>query len=68
MIAETVSLGILSLPASMATLGFVPGTILIVVLGLAAWYTGHAVWQFKLKYPQIRSYPEVCRAISLPRL
>lgn len=40
MIAETIALGILSLPSALATLGMVPGVILIVGLGLIATYTG----------------------------
>lgn len=69
MIAETISLGILSLPHVMATLGLIPGSILIIVLGLAAWYTGYVVYQFKLRYPEIRSYPEVSSfsTIVVPR-
>lgn len=59
MIAETISLGILSLPHAMATLGLLPGSVLIIALGLMAWYTGSIVFQFKLRYPQVRSYPEV---------
>lgn len=51
MIAETVSLGILSLPSALATLGFVPGMILILGLGLLATYTGYMIGSFKLHYP-----------------
>lgn len=34
MIAETVSLGVLSLPSVLANIGLVPGIILIISLGL----------------------------------
>jgi amino acid permease len=40
MIAETISLGILSLPSVLARIGLVPGLILIVGLGIVATYTG----------------------------
>jgi amino acid permease len=40
MIAETISLGILSLPSVLARIGLVPGLILIVGLGIIATYTG----------------------------
>jgi amino acid permease len=43
MIAETISLGILSLPSVLARIGLVPGLILIVGLGIIATYTGW-VW------------------------
>jgi amino acid permease len=51
MIAETISLGILSLPSVLASIGLVPGIILIVTLGLIATYTGYTIYQFKLVYP-----------------
>ncbi|KAJ5521077.1 Major facilitator superfamily domain general substrate transporter [Penicillium fimorum] len=55
MIAETVSLGILSLPSAVAVLGLVPALILIVGLGIVATYTGYVIGQFKLRYPQVHS-------------
>ncbi|KAI9374872.1 transmembrane amino acid transporter protein-domain-containing protein [Aspergillus egyptiacus] len=55
MIAETISLGILSLPSAMATLGLVPGIILIITLGLIATYTGYVIGQFKLAHPHVHS-------------
>ncbi|OQE26523.1 hypothetical protein PENSTE_c005G05787 [Penicillium steckii] len=55
MIAETVSLGILSLPSAVATLGLAPAIILIVGLGLLATYTGYTLGQFKLRYPHVHS-------------
>ncbi|KAI9926225.1 hypothetical protein MW887_004688 [Aspergillus wentii] len=55
MVAETVSLGILSLPAVVAALGFVPGMIIIVGLGIIATYTGYSIGQFKWRYPQAHS-------------
>ncbi|KAJ5454010.1 uncharacterized protein N7458_004966 [Penicillium daleae] len=53
MVAQTISLGILSLPAAVATLGLVPSIILIIVLGLLATWTGYMIGQMKLKYPYI---------------
>ncbi|KAJ5819986.1 hypothetical protein N7474_005577 [Penicillium riverlandense] len=55
MIAETVSLGILSLPSAVATLGLVPAVIIIVGLGILATYTGYVIGQFKLRYPEVHS-------------
>jgi amino acid permease len=49
MIAETVSLGVLSLPSVLATLGLFPGVFLILLIGLLATYTGYAIYQFKLE-------------------
>ena len=47
MIAESVSLGVLSLPATLAAIGLVPAVILIVGLGLIALYTGYTIGQFR---------------------
>ena len=55
MIAETISLGILSLPSVLATVGFVPGMLLILGLGLLATYTGYTIGQFKMRYPHIHN-------------
>ncbi|KAF2399961.1 hypothetical protein EJ06DRAFT_477557 [Trichodelitschia bisporula] len=59
MIAETVSLGILSLPSVLATVGFVPGIILIVGLGALATYTGYVIGQFKAAYPHVVNMADV---------
>ncbi|PKX91021.1 neutral amino acid permease [Aspergillus novofumigatus IBT 16806] len=53
MVAETVSLGVLSLPAAVAGLGLVPSVILLVALGLLSTYTGYTIGQFKLKHREI---------------
>ena len=58
MIAETISLGILGLPSALATLGFLPGIILIVFIGILASYTGYITHQFKRRFPVVRSYSD----------
>lgn len=55
MVAETVSLGILSLPAVVAALGLAPAIILLLGLGLLATYTGYTIGQFRWRYPHIQS-------------
>ncbi|KAL8948832.1 MAG: hypothetical protein Q9222_005016 [Ikaeria aurantiellina] len=55
MIAETISLGILSLPSVLAAIGMVPGIILILGLGILATYTGYVIGQFKLAYPGVHN-------------
>ncbi|KAF4271442.1 hypothetical protein KXV22_006958 [Aspergillus fumigatus] len=55
MIAESVSLGVLSLPATLASLGLVPAIILIVGLGILALYTGYTIGQFRQCYPHIHN-------------
>ncbi|RMY66808.1 hypothetical protein D0864_11743 [Hortaea werneckii] len=60
MIAETVSLGILSLPSALATLGYIPGILLILTLGLLSWYTGHIIYQLKMQhFASIHSYADI---------
>ncbi|GAB7365258.1 hypothetical protein MBLNU230_g6341t1 [Neophaeotheca triangularis] len=58
MIAETISLGILSLPHAISLVGFVPGVLLLVVLGIMATYTAYALSQFKAAYPSINSFAD----------
>lgn len=53
MVAETVSLGVLSLPQAVAGVGLVPAIIILVGLGILATYTGYVLGQFKWKYPHI---------------
>jgi len=53
MIAETISLGILSLPKVLADVGMVPGIILLIGLGGLATYTGYVLGQFKKAYPHV---------------
>ncbi|KAF2764290.1 hypothetical protein EJ03DRAFT_392117 [Teratosphaeria nubilosa] len=59
MVAETISLGILSLPSVLASIGIVPGVILIAGLGLIATYTGYIFYQFKLRYPFVHNMADV---------
>ncbi|KAJ5404411.1 hypothetical protein N7509_004282 [Penicillium cosmopolitanum] len=55
MIAENVSVGILSLPSAVATLGMVPAAIMIIFISALSWYTGYEIGQFKLRHPQVHS-------------
>jgi amino acid permease len=57
MIAETISLGILSLPSVLATVGLVPGFLLIFGLGVIATYSGYVIGQFKERYPWVAIVP-----------
>lgn len=66
MVAETISLGILNLSFAVATLGLVPGSILIFAVGLFTVYTGHVIWQFKMRYPELRSFPDAAQRIGGP--
>ncbi|KAL3490052.1 transmembrane amino acid transporter protein-domain-containing protein [Aspergillus germanicus] len=63
MIAQSISLGVLSLPSSMATLGFVPGCILIIGLGVLTTYTGYVLGQFKLRYPHIHNMSDAAEIL-----
>ncbi|KAJ6114957.1 hypothetical protein N7486_000735 [Penicillium sp. IBT 16267x] len=55
MVAENISLGIMSLPSAVATLGIVPALLLILGLSGISWYTGYVFGQFKLRYPHVHS-------------
>ncbi|KAJ5988022.1 hypothetical protein N7481_003232 [Penicillium waksmanii] len=55
MVAENISLGILSLPSAVATLGIVPSFLILLGLSGISWYTGYVMGQFKLRFPQVHS-------------
>ncbi|KAK4994714.1 hypothetical protein LTR66_005316 [Elasticomyces elasticus] len=61
LVAETVSLGILSLPSAMAAVGFVPGVLLIAGMGAMATYTGYVIFQVRMRYPQVHSFSDVAQ-------
>ncbi|KAK3296676.1 transmembrane amino acid transporter protein-domain-containing protein [Chaetomium fimeti] len=56
MIAETVSLGILSLPAVVANLGLAPGIVVMVFMGVLSTYSGLVMGEFRKKYPWVESF------------
>lgn len=51
MITEIVSNGMLSLPSALASVGMVPGILVILFLGAFATYTAWALIEFKLRHP-----------------
>ncbi|KAI6917527.1 hypothetical protein KC332_g18393, partial [Hortaea werneckii] len=60
MIAETISLGILSLPSALATLRYIPGILLLLTLGLLSWYTGTIIYEIKIRhFGTIHSYADI---------
>ncbi|KAF2122433.1 amino acid transporter [Lophiotrema nucula] len=66
MIAETISLGILSLPSALAAVGMVPGIIMIAGLGAVATYTGFVLGQFKLAYPHVHNIADAGEVLLGP--
>lgn len=66
MIAETISLGILSLPSVLATIGFVPGIILILAMGALATYTGYVLGQYKAAYPRVHNLADALEVMWGP--
>lgn len=66
MIAETISLGILSLPSVLARIGIVPSVILILGLGALATYTGYVLGQFKAAYPHVHNLADAFEVLLGP--
>lgn len=54
-LAETIFLGFLPLPAALFVLGIIPGLIILVFLGILDLCTGHVIGRFKLGYPYVYS-------------
>lgn len=59
MLAENISLGILSLPAVLTQLGLAGGVVAIVLLGIISTYSGYVLWQYKMRYPHINNYGDL---------
>ncbi|KAL1628021.1 hypothetical protein SLS56_006062 [Neofusicoccum ribis] len=66
MVAENISLGILSLPQAVAHLGLFPGIFLIVVFGLFSTYSGYVIGQFYLKYPSTHTFADAAYLMGGP--
>ncbi|KAJ5630443.1 uncharacterized protein N7484_010543 [Penicillium longicatenatum] len=64
MVAETVSLGVLSLPSAVATMGLVPSIIVLIGLGVITTYTGYIMGQMKLRFPQITTMADAGEVIG----
>ena len=47
------------MPASMATLGLVPGVILTIFMGFLATYCSLNVGEVKFRYPEVMDYPGI---------
>jgi hypothetical protein len=72
MIAETISLGILSLPSVLSTVGLIPGFLLILGMGILASYSGYAIDQFKHRYSNDNSMGDafeiLCKPLGFPNV
>lgn len=66
MIAGTISIGILSLPSVLGTIGIVGGLITLIGLGLVATYTGYVIGQFKLAYPHVHNMADAGEVLFMP--
>lgn len=64
MVAETVSIGILSLPAVISALGLVPAIIILLGLGFLATYTGYIIGQFRWRYPHVHNLADAGEVIA----
>ncbi|OBZ65707.1 N amino acid transport system protein [Grifola frondosa] len=66
MLAETISLGILSIPSAFASLGIVAGCILVIGLGVVATATGYMIGLFKLRYPHVHNMADAGEILAGP--
>ncbi|KAK7693890.1 hypothetical protein QCA50_003463 [Cerrena zonata] len=66
MLAETVSLGILSIPSAFSSLGMVAGCILVIGLGALATATGYVIGSFKLRYPHVHNMADAGEILAGP--
>ena len=64
LIAETVSLGILSLPSVLATVGLVPGIILILFMSVMSTYSCVVLGEFRKAYPHVQNFGDAVEVIG----
>ncbi|KAF6816937.1 amino acid transporter [Colletotrichum sojae] len=64
LIAETVSLGILSLPSVLATVGLIPGIILILFMSALSTYSGLVLAEFRKAYPFVQNFGDAVEVIG----
>ncbi|CAJ2511292.1 Uu.00g069170.m01.CDS01 [Anthostomella pinea] len=66
MIAETISLGILSLPSAIANIGLAPGIVLILFLGILSTISGLVMGEFKRAYPWVKNFGDAGEVLGRP--
>lgn len=59
MVAENISLGILSLPAVLSTNGLVAGVIALIGIGFFCTYGGYVLWEFRMAHPEVANYTDI---------
>ncbi|KAF6809725.1 amino acid transporter [Colletotrichum plurivorum] len=64
LIAETVSLGILSLPSVLATVGLIPGIVLILFMSALSTYSGLVLAEFRKAYPFVQNFGDAVEVIG----
>ncbi|KAK4143167.1 transmembrane amino acid transporter protein-domain-containing protein [Dichotomopilus funicola] len=64
LVAETVSLGILSLPGVVANLGLAPGIVVILIMGAFSTYSGLVMGEFRRQYPWVQSFGDAGEIIG----
>ncbi|KAF2646503.1 hypothetical protein P280DRAFT_387238 [Massarina eburnea CBS 473.64] len=65
-VTNEVGIGMLSLPAALNTLGFFPGILCIIVLGMLSLYTAYNLVQYWRKYPYMLNIVDYGRALGGP--
>lgn len=67
-ITNEVGIGMLSLPAALNTLGFFPGILLIIIMGMLSLYTAYNLIQYWRKYPYMLNIVDYGRVLGGPWL
>lgn len=64
LVAETVSLGILSLPSVLAAVGLVPGIVLILIMSAMSTYSCVVLGEFRKSYPYVQNFGDAVEVIG----
>jgi hypothetical protein len=65
-VTNEVGIGMLSLPSALKTLGFFPGLVCIVIMGMLSLYTAYNLIQYWRKYPWMLSIVDYGRVLGGP--
>ncbi|WWD21798.1 hypothetical protein CI109_106286 [Kwoniella shandongensis] len=55
MLKTIIALGVLAMPTVLSATGGVPGSLIIIAIGVLTTWSGHVVGQFKLNHPEVYS-------------
>lgn len=63
MVKATIGLGVLGIPYSLQTLGFVPGILALIAVEIIVTWAGYVLGQFKRNHPEVYTMGDAGRVM-----